>query len=165
MRVKQRPVVEILTDLVMKFARRHPSFDEIQRALPEVYWSAIEFGAKFTLTVHSMKLSMRQAERLSEMIHSKDEGLNSIQDVLNMQPVNALTLAHLVMLERKWRAKENANLRHNKPGGSRDNQAKIRKLWASGKYKTRDDCAERGGKILGLKFSTARKALRNTPTP
>lgn len=165
MKVKERPVVEILTDLMMKYARRHPSFDEIQRVLPEVYRSAIEFGAKLTLTAHSMQLSIRQAERLSEMIHSKDEGLNSIQDVLNMQPVNALTLAHLVTLERKWRAIENANLRHNKPGGSRDKQAKIRMMWASGTYRTRDECAETEGRKLGMKFSTARKALRNTPAP
>jgi hypothetical protein len=165
MKDKVRTLQDVLLDLVMESARRHPYFDEMQRLLPEAYKFALELAAGFTVTVHSLELSIRQAQRISEMIHSKDEGLSSIQDVLNMQPVNALTLVHLVRLERMWRARENANLRHAKPGGSRDKREMIRAIWASGKYKTRDDCAEKGGKKLGMKFSTARKALRKTPTP
>lgn len=40
---------------------------------------------------------------------------------------------------------------------------KIREAWASGKYSSRDICAEQECAALGMSFSAARKALRNTP--
>lgn len=58
-----------------------------------------------------------------------------------------------------------ANARHSKPGGSRDKQQKIRMIWASGKYSSRDICAEQEGAALGMSFSSARKALRGEPDP
>ena len=58
-----------------------------------------------------------------------------------------------------------ANLKHNKPGGSRDKQYKIREIWASGKHTSRDICAEQECAVLDMSFSSARKTLRNTPTP
>jgi hypothetical protein len=54
---------------------------------------------------------------------------------------------------------------HGKPGGSRDKAGKIREAWASGKYTSRDRCAEEEAAALGMSFSAARKALRNTPDP
>ncbi len=62
-------------------------------------------------------------------------------------------------------AKHAANSRHSKPGGSRDKQEKIRTIWASGKYSSRDICAEQECAALDMSFSVARKALRNTPDP
>ena len=41
----------------------------------------------------------------------------------------------------------------------------LRKIWASGKFDSRDRCAEEEGRALGLSFSTARKILRGTPDP
>ncbi len=67
-----------------------------------------------------------------------------------------------------WRtqtAKAAANARHNRPGGSRDKQRQIRDIWASGKYSSRDICAEQEWAALGMSFSAARKALRNAPKP
>jgi hypothetical protein len=58
-----------------------------------------------------------------------------------------------------------AQARHNKPGGSRDKQKAIRDFWASGKYTSRDRCAEEECAALDMSFSSARKALRNTPEP
>lgn len=60
-------------------------------------------------------------------------------------------------------ARHAADSRHNKPGGSRYKQEKIREIWASGKYTSRDICAEQECSALDMSFSTARKALRNTP--
>jgi hypothetical protein len=54
---------------------------------------------------------------------------------------------------------------HGKVGGSRDKQSDIRALWASGKFKSRDFCAEQECAGLNMSFSAARKALRNTPEP
>lgn len=55
--------------------------------------------------------------------------------------------------------------RHNKVGGSRDKRNQIRAAWATGKYSSRDICAEQECGALGISFSTARKHLRNTPNP
>ena len=60
-------------------------------------------------------------------------------------------------------AKAAANTLHSKPGGSRDKQKAIRGAWRSGKYKSRDVCAEQESAELNMSFSTARKALRNVP--
>jgi hypothetical protein len=62
---------------------------------------------------------------------------------------------------RKQTAKAAANARHNRPGGSRDKQRQIREIWATGKYSSRDICAEQECAALGMSFSAARKALRN----
>lgn len=59
-----------------------------------------------------------------------------------------------------------ADALHNKPGGSRELREKIRAVWASGKYSSREICAEEEWRDLGFgSVTTARKALRNTPDP
>jgi hypothetical protein len=63
------------------------------------------------------------------------------------------------------RGRAAANTLHNKPGGSREKVAAIRNLWASGKYSSRDLCAEQECAHLAMSFSAARKALRNAPKP
>ncbi|MFC7410246.1 hypothetical protein [Hydrogenophaga atypica] len=66
---------------------------------------------------------------------------------------------------RKQKAKAAADAKHDKPGGSRDKQQRIRDIWASGKYTTRDLCAEQECAALDMSISTARRALTNTPDP
>lgn len=56
-----------------------------------------------------------------------------------------------------------ANARHDRPGGSRDKQKQIREIWASGKYSSRDRCAEEECAALEMSYAAARKALKNTP--
>ena len=68
----------------------------------------------------------------------------------------------------EWRqqnAKAAANVLHDKPGGSRDKQRQIREIWATGKYSSRDLCAEQECAALNMSISVARRALRNTPDP
>jgi len=62
-------------------------------------------------------------------------------------------------------ARAAANARHSRPGGSRDKKMQIREIWMSGKYSSRDICAEQECAALGMSFSAARKALRGTPGP
>lgn len=71
----------------------------------------------------------------------------------------------LVRQIRSSDARNKANRLHDKPGGSRQKQAAIRALWASGKYTARDICAEQECAALGMSFSAARKALRGTAKP
>lgn len=64
----------------------------------------------------------------------------------------------------EWRkniARNAANARHSKPGGAHDKQQKIREIWATGKYRSRDRCAEEECAGLDMSFSAARRALRN----
>lgn len=66
----------------------------------------------------------------------------------------------------QWReqtARKAANARHDQPGGSREKQQQIREIWATGKYSSRDRCAEEECAALDMSYSAARKALRNTP--
>lgn len=55
---------------------------------------------------------------------------------------------------RKQQAKAAADALHSKPGGSRDVREQMRAIWASGKYTTRDRCAEEECGALGISFST-----------
>lgn len=58
-----------------------------------------------------------------------------------------------------------AEARHGKSNGTREKRARIQAIWASGKYSSRDLCAEQEYQALGMGFSTARKALQGTPEP
>lgn len=67
-----------------------------------------------------------------------------------------------------WRtanATRAADALHNQPGGSREKHRRIRDIWASGKYSSRDRCAEEECAALDMSLTAARKALRNTPDP
>lgn len=43
---------------------------------------------------------------------------------------------------RSENARAAAHARHRQPGGSVEKQDKVREIWASGKYKSRDTCAK-----------------------
>lgn len=69
---------------------------------------------------------------------------------------------------REWlseRARAAANAKHARPGGSRDKQEQIRAIWATGKYESRERCAEEECGALGMSFKAARKALIGTANP
>jgi hypothetical protein len=73
---------------------------------------------------------------------------------------------NLSKLLKSENAKRAANRRHDKPNGSRDKAEKIRAIWATGKYSSRDLCAEQEYAALGYgSFKAARNALKNTPDP
>lgn len=125
-----------------------------------------------------------RAEALSQML--RENRLDAIKRDLETAPIDdALTLLVLLGLERQHGAsaaekaamdqrkkqlsaagKKGAETRHGKPGGARDLAEQLREIWATGKYSTRALCAEEEYAALGIKtFSTALKALRNTPDP
>lgn len=67
---------------------------------------------------------------------------------------------------RKQNAKNAANVKHAQTAQRRSEQREqILAAWASGRYTSRDRCAEEECGALGMSFSTARKILRNTPEP
>lgn len=88
---------------------------------------------------------------------------------LEAHPPNPFSIAVLLLIAvdgaNSARARKIANIGHQKPGGSRDKKQKIRENWASGKYKSRAQCAVKCSESLGMSISTAIKALTNTPDP
>ncbi len=62
---------------------------------------------------------------------------------------------------RKKTAKAAAEALHGKPGGSRDKKRQIQEIWASGKFTTKQLCAEQECAALGMSFDAARRALVN----
>jgi len=69
-------------------------------------------------------------------------------------------------LQKSLAAKNAADVRHNLPGGSRDLKNQLLNIWATGKYSSRDICAEQEYSELGYKsLKTARNALLNSPDP
>lgn len=75
-------------------------------------------------------------------------------------------LGEIAKNDKSRKARKAINARHNKPDGSRAKKRKIQEIWATGKYSSRDICAEQEYDALGYKsFSAARKALINTPDP
>ncbi len=160
---------EASSDLAAESQRVQIPVGEMQRAYPEEYKVTRKLLSGIGRFAIIASISFKQAKKISEMIHSEDEGLSSIQEILNMQPVNALTLIHLTKLERSFersrRGRETANKKHSRPGGSREKKAELRAIWDSGKYDTRIRCAEEEYEALGIGLHTAVKYLANTPEP
>lgn len=80
----------------------------------------------------------------------------------------AIGKSELKMGSPEWRrqtARAAADARHDQPGGSRDKKKQIREIWATGKYSSRDRCAEEECAALAMSYAAARKALKNTPEP
>ena len=64
------------------------------------------------------------------------------------------------------RGRQTVEARYSKPDGTYDRQAKIKKIWASGKYASRDICAEEEYASIGFgSFKSARNALKGTRDP
>lgn len=116
-----------------------------------------------------------KAQNLKLFVSDMSVGISHALDAIRAEGFDEYTILHLLMdehrikkeikMEKRERARNAVNKRHDKPDGSRAKREKIRKIWASGKYSTRDLCAEEEARELGISFYTARKALINTPDP
>lgn len=113
----------------------------------------------------SVPAELRGAEQVAEINRKNREFW---ADEKNQLQSNLIQVAQELQAEhaaKKARAKKAADDRHSQPGGTRDKQDKIRQEWASGRYASREICARQKCESLGMSFSAARKALRNTPEP
>ncbi len=66
---------------------------------------------------------------------------------------------------RSARARDAANARHDKPGGSREKRKRLIEIWESGKYDTKDRCAEEECRALNMTQAGARNILKGLPKP
>ena len=130
-----------------------------------------ECKGEVTLSVEG-RVTLEIADRSMPLVHMltlNKRGLKADKDALlrlmdgdTRQPASGVGS----VAWRKQTAKAAANARHNRPGGSRDKQKRIREIWATGKYSSRDICADEECAALDMSFSAARKALRNVcPKP
>ncbi len=107
----------------------------------------------------------------SQTIYHLDEAVFTLCLAYKLRDDQASLEFSIVEAERRVakynseRAKHAADTGHDRKGGSRDKQKQIRDIWATGKYTNRDICAEQECAALKMSFSTARRALRNTPEP
>ncbi|MFA7239328.1 MAG: hypothetical protein WC091_04385 [Sulfuricellaceae bacterium] len=83
--------------------------------------------------------------------------------MIGNQIVSPATQEEIEKAARIAMARRAADALHNGPKGFRVKRKTIQEIWASGKYSSRDICAEQECAALEMSFSTARKALRGTP--
>ena len=108
-----------------------------------------------------------EATALFNALHDAD--LSQAEKYIIEHPPSAGAIAFLILVTqdkfKSEQATRGAYARHSKPGGSHEKARQIRTSWASGKFSSRDICAEQECAALGMSFSAARKALRGTPDP
>ena len=105
---------------------------------------------------------LRSEQEKSVTLNYEKVAIQAVNQGLNM---GAKLMADRVKIRAQEQGKKAAEIRHGKPGGSRSKTDEMRRLWAGGKYSSRDICAEQECGALGLSFSTARRALRGTLDP
>jgi hypothetical protein len=116
--------------------------------------------------VDELLMESQKVELALRFIHTDftklfEEHPNAVFEYL-LSAKNAVAKAFIkgVSVQKRSHALKAVNSRHSKPGGNRDKQAAIRKIWATGKYTSKDICAEQECAALNMSFSAARKALR-----
>lgn len=134
--------------------------EEIVKFAPGVMERVFEHGVPWRYS--------REAQNLYEVI-SPDASFSETVQYLTENPPSAGAIIFLLMSAREKimgeAGRKAALARYSQPGDAYDKQAAIRQAWASGKYSSRDICAEQECAALGMSFSAARRALRNTPEP
>ncbi|MCB1741342.1 MAG: hypothetical protein KDK91_13285 [Gammaproteobacteria bacterium] len=169
------PTWEVTVDAVLSALRRGSltaygvknNAGELQQ-VERFQWAEMQFY--FDPDIAGPKdLSRLNAVSWHQLKFQSEEVLELWPDPFSEPPPSAtdVDLDSRITIEKKLRARAQraAEARHSQPGGSREKQARIREIWASGKYTSRDRCAEEECAALDMAYSTARKALRNTPDP
>jgi len=148
--------------------------DELIKKLAECTYENLKSFAQiegFTNDFGQIEQVQDSIERLVEGRESNFKKIIEIQE-LKLKVVRAradltgkLGAYTGVKAYKKEKAANAANSRHDKPEGARAKAHAIKNAWASGKYSSRDICAEQECAALDMSFSAARRALRNTPEP
>lgn len=127
----------------------------------------IETLTQYILLAEKLEKSVTLFETRLGEIEVKKKEISELDELraLYSSKREELTEGMIEYAKRKFsatsdRAKTAAAALHNQPGGSREKRIAIVEIWKSGKYTSRDLCAEQECAALGMSFSTARKALR-----
>lgn len=135
----------------------------VQAPLSEIERTALTYQASMSM-LHRVLAELDKSQVDSAM--QKSLQIANLVAATLRKDVNTQNI-HLKQLlsQRVETARNAANARHSKPGGSREKREAIRALWASGNYTSRDRCAEEECGALDMSFSAARNALKNQPKP
>ena len=169
--VQEIEAEDFADDHVQSTAAEHsaPAVDGEALSIDPVITAGSEAGrATLSLPNVATGLLPDPVEKKPEHVDQVSMSADSIQVVSNETGTVPHPQSELQVGSPEWRkrnARAAANAMHDKPGGSRDKQSQIRAAWESGKYSDRDTCAEQECAALDMPYSTARKALRNTPEP
>lgn len=177
------PIEEIAANLYESL----PNIDEVtqkerarleQLNLPydELLSLAASNFASMILFDSAYEESIKQIEALEKISNMQDQIANELQFHLHtihnagelqltLKSIGTAFDEKLTRYKVTKRARNAVNIRHSKPDGSRAKAQAIKDVWATGKYTSRDICAEQECAALNMSFSAARKALRNTPEP
>ena len=142
-------------EAVMMFAVFKVANEELDEMLREAT-SDVEFSGK--LLIDSNEAETKVSAHLEDALQAVEAILGTAPQMFNL----GLKVSKVAA---SGRGKNAANARHAKPGGTRSKAEAVRIAWASGKYSSRDVCAEQECAALGMSFSSARKALRGTAPP
>jgi hypothetical protein len=162
------------TDEVTQLERAR--LEQLNLPYDELLSLAASNGAWMDFFEFAYENSSKQYEALEKLVHMQSQLIdelefryNVIHDAgelqLTLKSLGAAFDEKLTRYKVTKRARNAVNIRHSKPDGSRAKAQAIRDIWATGKYTSRDICAEQECANLNISFSTARKALRNTPEP
>lgn len=142
------------------------SSNEVQTVIEKFYFAEV---TKLLLEASKKDWWPNAAEHIAFLLYCRNyekrviqqhkEMTALLQESVELQSHNKELRKELTSLK----AQNAVEVRHSKPGGSREKRESIRAIWASGKYSSRDICAEQECAALGMSFSAVRKALRNTP--
>lgn len=176
-------IKEILISIETK--KSFHSLDEHKRLIKErklSYDDLLDYAACYTA---DYELREFENENLKKLLDVQERLQSAQQEIDKMRETNHKELSEISELhelvttterfitgqiqgrdtQKTMQGVRGADVRHSKPGGSRDKSQQMRALWASGKYSSRDICAEQECAALDISFSSARKALRGTPNP
>lgn len=175
-----------MDDLEDTFIWKYTTLKEVAVSWEEIFETAQKSEKKLSIdeakqegfTRHDQALSMLRSMSKRELVdmaidflfdlRRKEWMSKSLRAQVNLTAKQRELIRHrlnAIKITASARGTKAAEIRHSKPGGSRSKADEMRSLWASGKYSSRDICAEQECGALGLSFSTARKSLRGTPDP
>lgn len=144
------------------------AFHDFAVVLPQLKKELKELEAIQPESMEARKEKKLEIESINQQIDAIHSGNNPVSKINQNSQKKPDLENELEVGSPEWRrhiARKAADAKHSKPGGSRQIQNNIREIWATGKYSSRDICAEEECAALGISFSAARKALRNTPEP
>jgi hypothetical protein len=122
------------------------------KALNEKLLLVVDFFSSSIEIQHAIYL---RENKLSKLAHLANESASFIEGQVKGKETGD-------KIAKTKKARFAAAQRHKR---TNEAKAEIVKIWLSGKYSSRDICAEQECAALNLSFSTARKALRGTPNP
>lgn len=140
-----------------------------QPGLEPVAFIAAKIEESRLIDMHPMFGSTRAADQSKSDLPPLERALFDLADVLHVETTdfggNVGSSLDSQSLARSSAGRAGALAKHAKPGGSYEKRDQIRAIWATGKYTSRDRCAEEESAALGMSHKAARNALIRTEDP